>query len=123
MKRVLVCDDDREILEVLELILSSAGWEVITSENVIGIIEQVEHARPSVIVMDNWIPDTGRIIATQHLKNHPNYRSIPVVYSTANDNISELAKQAGAELAISKPFDLEELEQIMEKAYLLNKKD
>lgn len=122
MKRVLVCDDDKEILEVLDLILRGAGWEVTTSEHVNGIIELIANSNPSVIVMDNWIPDTGGIIATQHIKSHPVYRSIPVVYSTANDNINQLAKQAGADLAIGKPFDLADFEQIMEQAYLLNKK-
>lgn len=122
MKRVLVCDDDKEILEVLDLVLTGAGWEVITSEHVNGIIEQVANSNPSVIIMDNWIPDTGGIIATQHIKSHPVYQSIPVVYSTANDNIDELAKQAGADLSIGKPFDLDEFERIMEQAYLMNRK-
>jgi len=121
MKRVLVCDDDKEILEIIDLILTGAGWEVITSEDVVGIIKEVEDSKPSVIVMDNWIPDTGGIIATQQLKEHPVFQSIPVVYSTANDNITTLAKKAGADLAIGKPFDLEEFEQIMEKAFLLSK--
>lgn len=122
MKRVLVCDDDKEILEVLDLVLTGAGWEVITSEHVNGIIEQVANSNPSVIIMDNWIPDTGGIVATQHIKSHPVYQSIPVVYSTANDNIDELAKQAGADLSIGKPFDLDEFERIMEQAYLMNRK-
>ena len=122
MKRVLVCDDDKEILEVLDLVLTGAGWEVITSEHVNEIIEQVAKSNPSVIIMDNWIPDTGGIIATQHIKSHPISKSIQVVYSTANDNIEKLAKEAGADLSIGKPFDLDEFEQIMEKAYQLNMK-
>lgn len=122
MKRVLVCDDDKEILEVLDLLLTSSGWEVVTSENVNGIIDQIANSNPSVIIMDNWIPDTGGIVATQHIKSHPVYQSIPVVYSTANDNINELAKQAGADLSIGKPFDLDEFERVMEQAYQMNKK-
>jgi CheY-like chemotaxis protein len=119
MKKVLVCDDDKEILEVIDLILSSAGWQVITSEDVTSIIEKVAAAKPSVIIMDNWIPDTGGIIATQTIKSHPDFQNIPIVYSTANENIGNLAEEAGADLSIGKPFDLEEFEQIMEKAYNL----
>lgn len=119
MKRVLVCDDDKEILEVLDLVLTGAGWEVITSEHVNGIIAQIESTNPSVIIMDNWIPDTGGIAATRSIKSHPVYHSIPVVYSTANDNITQLAKEAGADLSIGKPFDLDEFERIMEDAYLM----
>ncbi|MEJ6980567.1 response regulator [Pedobacter sp. P351] len=120
MKRVLVCDDDKEILEILNIILTSAGWEVFTSENVVEIIDKVANYNPSVIVMDNWIPDLGGIFATQQIKSHPVFHSIPVVYSTANDNITDLAKKAGADLFIGKPFNLEDFESIMEQAYLLN---
>ena len=120
MKKVLVCDDDKEILEVVDLILSSTGWEVVTSENVVDIIDQVAKSNPTVIIMDNWIPDTGGIVATQKIKSHPKFRTIPVIYSTANDNIADLAAQAGAELSIGKPFDLDEFEKTMERALQLN---
>ena len=69
---------------------------------------------PDVILMDNWIPDTGGIIATQALKNNDSLKSIPVVYFSANSDIQLLAKQAGAEAYIAKPFDLEDMERIID---------
>ena len=69
---------------------------------------------PDVILMDNWIPDTGGIIATQALKNNDALKSIPVVYFSANSDIQLLAKQAGAEAYIAKPFDLEDMERIID---------
>ena len=118
MKRVLVCDDEPDILDIIEFILSEVGWEVIKTEHVNKIIEQVEQSHPSVILMDNWIPDTGGIVATQTLKSHPEYKKIPVVYLTANNDIEILARQAGADFSIAKPFDLTELERVVEEAYV-----
>ncbi|WP_207426359.1 response regulator [Pedobacter sp. SYSU D00535] len=119
MKKILVCDDDKDILEIIDFLLSENGWEVVTTTHVDRIIEQVEEAKPCVIIMDNWIPSTGGIIATQTIKSHPQHGNIPVIYSTANNDIESLAARAGADLFISKPFNLDNLEQIVDNAYQL----
>lgn len=117
MKRVLVCDDEQDILDIIEFVLVDAGWEVVTTTHVNDIIDQVEEAHPSVILMDNWIPGTGGIVATRAIKNHPQFKEIPVVYITANNDITYLADQAGADFSLPKPFDLDLLEKIVEDAY------
>jgi len=117
MKRVLVCDDEQDILDIIEFVLADAGWEVITTTHVNDILDQVNESQPSVILMDNWIPGSGGITATQTIKSHPLYRDIPVIYITANNDINHLATQAGADYALPKPFDLDLLEKVVEDAY------
>lgn len=119
MRRILVCDDDLDILEILDFALTDFGWDVVTSYNVDNIIDKVKTAQPSVIIMDNWIPGVGGINATQTIKNHPLYKDIPVIYLTANNDIETLAKKAGADLSLPKPFDLEVLNKLVEKAFKL----
>jgi len=123
MKRVLVCDDEQDILDIIEMILSDAGWEVVTTQHVDEIIEQVKNSNPSVILMDNWIPGTGGIVATQTIKKHPEFKKIPVVYITANNDIEALANEAGAEFKVAKPFDLEILEKVVSDAYAASVKN
>lgn len=119
MKRVLVCDDDKDILDIIEYILSEAGWEIITSEDVVDILGKVRTCQPSVIIMDNWIPDIGGIAATRLLKNDPDLRDIPVIYITANSDVKALAEKAGADLYLAKPFNLTSLENVVKSAYQL----
>lgn len=119
MKRVLVCDDDKDILDIIEYILSEAGWEIITSEDVVNILDKVRKCQPSVIIMDNWIPDIGGIAATRLLKNDPDLRYIPVIYITANSDVKSLAEKAGADLYLAKPFNLTSLENVVKSAYQL----
>lgn len=119
MKRILVCDDDLDILDILDYALTDSGWEVVKSYTVDDIINKIEKARPSVIIMDNWIPGVGGIVATQAIKKHPVFSKIPVIYLTANNDIEKLASSAGADLALPKPFDLDVLTRLVEKAYLL----
>jgi len=112
-KKVLIFDDDIDILELCALILEECGYEVETSETSHDIIEKVEQIKPDAILMDNWIPDIGGIEATRLLKNHPDFKHIPVIYFSANNDIKSLAEMAGADAHLAKPFDLDDLENMM----------
>jgi two-component system cell cycle response regulator DivK len=113
-KKIIIFDDDEDILSVCTYVLEEQGWEVHVFTDCNQIIEKVSSVMPDVILMDNWIPDTGGIIATQALKNNDELKHIPVVYFSANSDIQLLAKQAGAEAYIAKPFDLEDMERIID---------
>ena len=114
-KRILIFDDDIDILSICSYILEEEGWQVHTSTNCNNIIEKVKEISPDVILMDNWIPNTGGIIATQALKNDNKLKNIPVIYFSANNDIQSLAKQAGADTFLAKPFDITELENIINR--------
>jgi CheY-like chemotaxis protein len=112
-KTVLIFDDDVNILELCSIILTECGYHVETSETSHDIIEKVSAIKPDAILMDNWIPEIGGIEATRLLKNNEEFKNIPVIYFSANNDIQILTKQAGADAHIAKPFDLEELENLM----------
>jgi DNA-binding NtrC family response regulator len=114
-KRILIFDDDVDILSICTYILEEQGWEVHTSPHCNNIDTTVRNVMPDVILMDNWIPDTGGVVATQTLKSQPDLKDIPVIYFSANNDIQSLAKQAGADTYLEKPFDLTELELVIEK--------
>ena len=117
MKRVLVCDDDVNISEIVALVLTDADWEVYTIPDCNNIIEKIESINPSVIFMDHKIPDEGGIVATRIIKNNSDYRDIPVIYFTANDDIDALAQTAGADYFLQKPFNIKQLEDTVSKAF------
>ncbi|QJD96186.1 response regulator [Mucilaginibacter robiniae] len=112
-KRIVIFDDDEDILSICSYILEEQGWEVHTFTDCNSITEKVSTVQPQVILMDNWIPDAGGIIATQTLKNDATLKDIPVVYFSANSDIQLLADHAGAETYLAKPFDLDELERVI----------
>ncbi len=112
-KTILIFDDDVNILELCSIILTECGYEVATSETSHDIIERVTETQPDAILMDNWIPEIGGIEATRILKKNPNFNHIPVIYFSANNDIKSLAERAGADAHLAKPFDLEELENLV----------
>lgn len=114
-KKVFVFDDNKDILDLCTFILEDAGYEIRTSESASDIENQVASYMPDIIFMDNWLPDLGGIQATKAIKNHPDLKHIPVIYFSANNDISTLADQAGADSYLSKPFDINDLEEIVRK--------
>lgn len=111
MKKILIFDDDRSILEVISIIFEENGYEVEISETSHDIIQKVSTFRPDVILMDNWIPNIGGVEATKLLKSNNEFKDIPVIYVTANSDIKTLAKSAQADDFVAKPFNLEDLEE------------
>jgi two-component system cell cycle response regulator DivK len=112
-KKVFIFDDNADILELCTLILEDAGYEIKTSTTSNNIVGQVSAYMPDIIFMDNWLPDVGGIEATQELKSHPDLKHIPVIYFSANNDVSVLAQKAGADSFLSKPFEINDLEEVV----------
>jgi two-component system cell cycle response regulator DivK len=112
-RKIIIFDDDEDILSICSYVLEEQGWEVHIFTDCGNIAEKVSAINPNVILMDNWIPDSGGIVATQTLKNTDALRDIPVVYFSANSDIQMLANRAGAEAYLAKPFDLNDLEEVI----------
>lgn len=114
-KKILIFDDDTAILEVITIIFEENGYEVRISETSHDILEKVADYQPDVILMDNWIPKIGGVEATNLLKSTEEFKHIPVIYVTANNDIVSLASEAKADDYVSKPFNLDDLEEMVAK--------
>ena len=113
MKKILVYDDDVDILEICSIILKLKGFDVLCKDNCRELITDIESYKPDVVLMDNWLPDIGGIKAVQLIKSIEHLKQIPVVFFSANSQVEELAKKAGADYMLQKPFELDNLEKII----------
>jgi two-component system cell cycle response regulator DivK len=121
-KRVLILDDDLDILQICTIVLKKKGFDVLTLNNSNQVVEQVKAYKPDVILMDNWIPGRGGIEATRILKMGADTQDIPVIFFSANSNVTQLAQEAKADYFLQKPFDISELEGIVQLAIRPGKK-
>jgi DNA-binding response OmpR family regulator len=119
-RKIIIFDDDEDILSICSYVLEEQGWEVHTFTDCNNVADKVSGIHPDVILMDNWIPDAGGIIATQTLKKTDELKNIPVIYFSANSDIQLLASHAGAEGYLAKPFDLHQLEQAISAVIMSN---
>lgn len=112
---ILVFDDDADILAICQFVLNAKGYEVITRPSCDDVLTEIAQNNPGVIIMDNKIPPVGGVTATKYIKADKRTADIPVIFFSANTQIAQLAEEAGADVYLQKPFDISELEQLLEK--------
>ncbi len=113
-KCILICDDDIDILEVTKIILQQ-DYHVETMAHCNEIFRNFEKYAPDLILMDLWIPDMGGEAVTRLLKSSEKTKNIPVIIFSANNDIENVAKDAGADGYLKKPFDIVTLNETIKK--------
>ena len=111
MRRILIADDDPDILELLTLNLVTEGFEVLGASNGDEAWSLARDAMPDLVVLDVMMPERDGLDVLTSLKSHPRTRHIPVVLLTAKASDAEVWEgwRAGADYYITKPFHLDEL--------------
>ena len=110
-KKILVVDDDPDILEAFQLTLEFAGYEVTTTEK--G--EYAENLRdangglPDIIILDVLLSGKDGRIICQKLKSQEDTRHIPIIMISAHPSAKQSVKAVGADDFLAKPFDIDEL--------------
>jgi CheY-like chemotaxis protein len=108
-KRILIIDDDADILLVLASVVEDAGYQVATIDRG-DYLEQIDAgALPDLILLDMLLSgQDGRQIA-RRLKGQAATRRIPIVMLSAHPNAQREALEAGADAFLAKPFDVDAL--------------
>ena len=111
VRRVLVADDDPDILDLLTLNLECHGYQVHQAADGQQARDMAVELIPDLIVLDVMMPKLDGLEVLAELKAHAETRDIPVVMLTAKASDSDVWQgwQAGADYYITKPFDLDEL--------------
>lgn len=114
-KYILVCDDDAGIVDVASIILEEKGYEVATVSRGEDVIQAIKGRLPDLILLDLWMPGITGDKITRRLKSSHKTKNIPIIIFSANRDTEEIARNAGANGFICKPFDITDLENIIAK--------
>ncbi|RKY40960.1 MAG: hypothetical protein DRP85_07500 [Candidatus Makaraimicrobium thalassicum] len=117
-KRILIVDDEKDFLNVLDARLSNAGYLVFKATGSERIFERIEEAAPELILLDIMMQGRDGMQVKTDLNRNKSTAGIPVIFLTAKTNISDKIKglQLGADDYITKPFNNEELLARIESA-------
>lgn len=109
--RILVVDDDPDILQYVKMNLEREGFEAETASNGIEALQAARQNPPALVLMDVMMPGMDGLTALRHLRNDPTTSSVPVVMLTARALAKDRVKglDLGADDYITKPFAVEEL--------------
>ncbi|MBC7257812.1 MAG: response regulator [Chloroflexi bacterium] len=111
MPKIVVAEDERDILELLRFILELNGFEVVTANNGEEAVQQTLAVMPDLVLMDVRMPRMTGHQACQALKANPKTKGIPVVFLSARGQEADIKQglSLGAADYILKPFSPEEL--------------
>lgn len=110
MKKVLIVDDDRDILEVVQMILKEAGYDVKSIADSDDVLSIVHTYQPDLILLDLVLSvgmDGGAVC--EHLKKNPATRHIPIIMFSAHPLAEKKVKSYGADNFMPKPFQIDKL--------------
>ena len=109
--RVLVVDDDPEIVTFLATLLELEGIESQVATSAAAALEKLEHGLPNLVLLDIAMPDRDGLDLCRELKQDPRTRDVPVFVVSARPgkDVVDRAYAAGAEEFIRKPFENQEL--------------
>lgn len=108
MALVLVVEDDIEICELLDLVLSDEGHHVQCARSISKALDLAREQPPDVIIFDMTLPEGGGATLLRRLRElpEPHARTIAV---SGIEYLEEEAHKIGADAALSKPYELDEL--------------
>jgi len=109
---VLVVEDDVDLVSLLELVLSDAGYRVRTAHEGAAALERVAEEMPGLILLDMRMPGmNGWEFAREFRARHG--RAAPIVVVTAAENARARAEEVEAEGWLSKPFEIDDVLRIV----------
>lgn len=105
-KRVLLIEDEPNIIEAVSFILSRDGWDVKTHSNGHDAIEAVRHRAPDLIILDVMLPGRSGFEILQDIRADQGMADLPVLMLTARgqEKDREMAERYGASKYMTKPF-------------------
>ena len=109
MKTVLVVEDHADLREMLAILLESEGFQVETASNGAEALVSMQHARPSVILLDLMMPVMSGDEFRQRQLQDPTYADVPVICMTAAHDGLQRAQRLRATQFFQKPVDFDRL--------------
>ncbi|MFH1618337.1 MAG: response regulator [bacterium] len=116
-RRILIIEDDKNIAESLNSILTAKGYETILAADGSAGIEDAKKLRPALILLDLMLPRMSGFDVCQVLKSNEETAGIPIMVTTALGKMEDVEKAfaCGASDYIIKPFDLRHLLEKVDK--------
>ncbi|HEY0174775.1 MAG TPA: response regulator [Pedobacter sp.] len=112
--KLLVIEDDEGVREMLQLVLNNEGHEVILAKDG-AILCDLMQIKPDMIFIDEWLCNEKGSDLCRKLKADPHTFDIPVILISAMVTAEQFSKQAGADGYLRKPFDADELSQVIRR--------
>lgn len=118
-KRILVVDDERHIVRLVQVNLERAGYEVAVAYDGIQALEAMAQETPDMVILDVMMPRMDGFEVLKKLQANPDTRDIPIIMLTAKAQDADIFKgwSSGVSSYLTKPFNPRELLTFVERIF------
>ena len=114
-KRIHILEDDKDIGYIIEFLLKDEGYDLQLSSTFKEMKKKLKDCIPDLFILDVMLPDGNGIEICHDLKNDIFTKHIPVIVMSANLGNKQMSQMAAPDDYISKPFDLDDIENRIKK--------
>ena len=119
MQTILVCDDDKEIVEAIEIYLQQEGYHILKAYDGEEALEILKENEVHLLIMDVMMPVMDGLAATRCIResDHSDSKTVPIVAMTANVFEEDVKKSfdAGMNAHLSKPVDIKQMYAVLDE--------
>ena len=110
-KKILIADDEPNIVISLEFLLKREGYEVVVAHNGAEALDRVRAERPDLAILDVMMPLRNGLEVCQDLRQDPEFKDLRIMMLTAKGRDTEVSKglALGADVYMTKPFATRDL--------------
>lgn len=115
-KKVLLVEDSKDTRDMMKILLSSYGYEVVEAIDGIEAVDQAVLEKPDLILMDIGMPIADGLFAVEVIRQHEKLQEIPIIAVTAHGDLyNDKAKKAGCIAVVQKPLNFDEFESVVQQ--------
>jgi len=117
-KKILIVDDEKDMITVLKKWLEIKGFKVISAFNGTEAITLARKEKPDIMVLDICLPDIDGGEVARELKNYPETENIPIIFLTAllsKDEENKDSHMTGGNIMLAKPYNINEILAVINK--------
>jgi DNA-binding response OmpR family regulator len=110
-RKILIADDEPNIVAAVEFLLQRSGYEVLVARDGDEALKLVETCSPDLVLLDVMMPQRSGYEVCKRIREHPGWRHIKVIMLSAKGRDAEVSKglAIGADLYVTKPFSTRDL--------------
>jgi CheY-like chemotaxis protein len=117
LAKILVCDDEKDVVELISFLLEKDGYTVVTAKNGREALEVVAKDIPDLILLDVMMPEMDGYTVQTRLQEDPKTKSIPIIILTAKGQMRDVfAMSSNVAAYMEKPFDPKSLRQKIQES-------
>ena len=109
MKKVLVVDDDVNIVALVQKRLETSGYAVVTASDGVEGLRKIREVRPDLVLLDVMMPGMDGFSIVREIRTDENLKCIPIVIITAKGELGDIFRMEGVSAIFEKPFKGDEV--------------